>query len=110
MNSAAKAISQQDLDASQSTADSASANLNAAKAAATAARAAVQSAQANFEAAQAQERRAAASLHDARLQLSYTRILAPVDGWVTNLNLPPGNYLTDGQSPLTLVADPNRFR
>ncbi len=105
MNSAAKAISQQDLDASRATADSASANLNAAKAAARAARAAVQSAQANFEAAQAQERRAAASLRDAQLQLSYTRILAPVDGWVTNLNLPPGNYLTAGQSPLTLVAD-----
>ncbi|HEY3897150.1 MAG TPA: HlyD family secretion protein [Chthoniobacter sp.] len=105
MNSAARAISQQDLDAARSTATSAAAGLNAAKAAARAARAATQSAQANLEAAQAQERRAAAGLNDARLQLSYTRIVAPVDGWVTNLNLPPGNYLTAGQSPLTLVAD-----
>jgi multidrug resistance efflux pump len=105
MKSAAKAISQQDLDAARSTADSAAANLDAAKAAARVARAAAQSAQANLEAAQAQERRAAAGLEDARLQLSYTHIVAPVDGWVTNLNLPPGNYLTAGQSPLTLVAD-----
>jgi multidrug resistance efflux pump len=105
MKSTPKAISQQDLDAAQSTADSAAANLSAAKAAARVARAAEQSAQANLEAAQAQERRAAAGLEDARLQLSYTRIVAPVDGWVTNLNLPPGNYLTAGHSPLTLVAD-----
>jgi multidrug resistance efflux pump len=105
MNSAAKAISQQDLDAARASADSASANLDAAKAAERSARAAVQAAQANLEAVQAQRRRAAAALRDAELQLSYTRILAPLDGWVTNVNLPPGNYLTAGQSPLTLVAD-----
>jgi multidrug resistance efflux pump len=91
MNSASKAISQQDLDAARANADQASANLNAAKALARSARASAQAAQAN--------------LHEAELQLSYTRILAPVDGWVTNLNLPPGNYLTAGQSPLTMVAD-----
>ena len=105
MKSTPKAISQQDLDAARSTADSAGANLSAAKAAARVARAAAESAQAALEAAQAQVRRAAAGLENARLQLSYTRIVAPVDGWVTNLNLPPGNYLTAGQSPLTLVAD-----
>jgi len=105
MKSTPKAISQQDLDAARSTADSAAANLSAAKAAARVARAAAESAQAALEAAQAQVRRAAAGLENARLQLSYTRIVAPVDGWVTNLNLPPGNYLTAGQSPLTLVAD-----
>jgi multidrug efflux system membrane fusion protein len=105
MTSAAKAISQQDLDAAKSTATSAAANLDAAKAATRTAQAATQAARANLEAAQAQERRATASLNDARLQLSYTRIVAPVDGWVTNLNLPPGNYLTAGQSPVTLVAD-----
>lgn len=105
MKSASRAISQQDLDAASATANSTSADLEAAKAAGRSTRAAVQAAQANLEAAQAQHRRAAASLHDAQLQLSYTRILAPVDGWVTNLNLPPGNYLTAGQSPLALVAD-----
>ena len=105
MKSTPKAISQQDLDAARSTADSTAANLSAAKAAARVARAAAESAQAALEAAQAQVRRAAAGLENARLQLSYTRIVAPVDGWVTNLNLPPGNYLTAGQSPLTRVAD-----
>jgi multidrug resistance efflux pump len=105
MRSAARAISQQDLDAANANASSASANLDAAKAAARSARATAQAAEANLEAAQAQRRRAAAAVRDAELKLSYTRIVAPVDGWVTNLNLPPGNYLTAGQSPLALVAD-----
>ena len=104
MNTAAKAISQQDIDAARASSDSATANLDAAKALAHSARAAAQAADANHEAAQAQVHQAAAGVHDAELQLSYTRLLAPVDGWITNLDLPPGNFLTAGQSPLALVA------
>ena len=105
MHTAAKAISQQDLDAARASQDAAIANLDAAKAAAHAARAQEQVAQANHQASFAQRDQAAASVHTAELELSYTRILAPVDGWVTNLNLPPGNYLAVGQSPLAMVAD-----
>ena len=105
MKSERKAISQQELDAARAGTDAANANLDAAKAGARSSRASAQAAHANLAAAEAQRRRAAASVHDAELQLSYTRIVAPVDGWVTNLNLPPGNYLTAGQSPLAMVAD-----
>ena len=105
MNTAQKAISKQDLDAARAASDAAKANFDAARADARAARAALLQANANHEAALAQRRRAAAGVRNAELQLSYTRVLAPVDGWVTNLNLPPGNYLTAGQSPLAMVAD-----
>ena len=105
MNTAAKAISQQDLDAARAGQDAANANLDAAKAMAHAARAQEQVAEANHKAAFAQRDQAAAAVHTAELELSYTRVLAPVDGWVTNLNLPPGNYLAAGQSPLAMVAD-----
>ena len=105
MNTAQKAISKQDLDAARAASDAAKANFDAARADARAARAARLQANANHEAALAQRRRAAAGVRNAELQLSYTRVLAPVDGWVTNLNLPPGNYLTAGQSPLAMVAD-----
>ena len=105
MNTAQKAISKQDLDAARAGSDSATATFNAARANARSARAALLAANANHEAALAQHRQAAANVHNAELQLSYTRLLAPVDGWVTNLNLPPGNYLTAGQSPLAMVAD-----
>ncbi len=105
MNTAAKAISQQDLDAARAGQNAANANLDAAKATAHAARAQEQAAEANHKAAFAQRDQATATVHTAELELSYTRILAPVDGWVTNLNLPPGNYLAAGQSPLAMVAD-----
>ena len=105
MNTAAKAISQQDLDAARAGQDAAIANLDAAKATAHAARAQEQVAEANHKAAFAQRDQATATVHTAELELSYTRILAPVDGWVTNLNLPPGNYLAVGQTPLAMVAD-----
>ena len=105
MNTAQKAISKQDLDAARAASDAAKANFDAAQADARAARAALLQANANHEAALAQRRRAAAGVRNAELQLSYTRVLAPVDGWVTNLDLPPGNYLTAGQSPLAMVAD-----
>ncbi len=46
---------------------------------------------------------ARANLELARLNLSFTRVFAPVDGPVTNLNLPAGNYVTAGQPLFTLV-------
>lgn len=52
---------------------------------------------------------ARANLELARLNLSFTRVLAPVDGPVTNLNLPPGNYVTAGQ-PLFIQVDARSWR
>jgi RND family efflux transporter MFP subunit len=39
----------------------------------------------------------------ARLNLDRTTVRAPVNGWVTNLRLRPGDYAGAGQSALTLV-------
>jgi multidrug resistance efflux pump len=46
---------------------------------------------------------ARATLDTARLNLVRTRVLAPVDGIITNLELEPGDYLTAGRQALALV-------
>ncbi|WP_213991067.1 HlyD family secretion protein [Sodalis sp. dw_96] len=48
------------------------------------------------------------AIKKARLDLSRTRIYAPADGYVTNLGLREGNYISPGQSLLALV-DANSF-
>ena len=53
---------------------------------------------AEFEAA-----RAEAEVNQARLNLSYTKILAPVAGHVTRKNVEPGAYVQVGQPLLALV-------
>src|SRR6266478_7464102 len=42
-------------------------------------------------------------LREAQLQLSYTRIYAPLDGRVTKKNVEPGNYVQPGQTLFSLV-------
>ena len=46
---------------------------------------------------------AAAALDSARLNLDRTEVRAPVDGWVTNLDLRPGAYATAGRPAFALV-------
>src|SRR5262249_21726150 len=46
---------------------------------------------------------AEAALATADLNLTYTRIIAPADGFITNLNLPPGNYVRAGEQLFALV-------
>jgi RND family efflux transporter MFP subunit len=46
---------------------------------------------------------ASAALDTARLNLARTEVKAPVDGWVTNLDLRPGAYATAGRPALALV-------
>jgi multidrug resistance efflux pump len=48
-------------------------------------------------------RAALAQLEYAELQLSYTRVVAPVNGYVTDLTLSPGSYATVGSPMLSLV-------
>jgi membrane fusion protein (multidrug efflux system) len=45
-----------------------------------------------------------AQLDRAELNLSYTRVVAPQDGWVTKRNVEQGNYVEAGGSILSLVA------
>jgi multidrug resistance efflux pump len=48
-------------------------------------------------------RAALAELEYAELQLSYTRVVAPVNGYVTDLTLSPGSYANVGSPMLSLV-------
>ncbi|HEY8289672.1 MAG TPA: HlyD family secretion protein [Acetobacteraceae bacterium] len=47
---------------------------------------------------------ARARLDQANLNLSWTRIIAPQDGWVTKRNVEKGNYVTPGQAIMSLVT------
>ena len=67
-----------------------------------------QNAQDAFAAAQAQVTSAKASLELAKLNLGYTKVVAPVDGYVTNVNTSEGTYVTEGKQLLALV-DTNSF-
>jgi multidrug resistance efflux pump len=67
-----------------------------------------QNAQDNLSAAQAQAETARANLQLAQLNLSYTRISAPVSGYVTNMNISPGTYVSAGKQ-LTALVDTSSF-
>ena len=54
-------------------------------------------------------RAALAELEYAELQLSYTRVIAPVNGFVTDLTLSPGSYATVG-SPMLSVINTDSWR
>jgi multidrug resistance efflux pump len=54
-------------------------------------------------------RAALAQLEYAELQLSYTRVVAPVNGYVTDLTLSPGSYATVG-SPMLSVVNTDSWR
>jgi multidrug resistance efflux pump len=62
-----------------------------------------QNAQDTFAATQAQLVSAKANLELARLNLSYTKVCAPVDGYVTNMNTSDGTYVTAGNQLMALV-------
>jgi multidrug resistance efflux pump len=59
--------------------------------------------QSNASIARAKVQQATADLHQARVDLERTRILAPVDGWVTNLLARRDDYADIGQSEVSLV-------
>jgi multidrug resistance efflux pump len=67
-----------------------------------------QNAQNAFAAAQAQLDAAKASLEQSELNLGYTKVYAPVDGYLTNVNTSPGAYVHAGEQLLALV-DSNSF-
>jgi membrane fusion protein (multidrug efflux system) len=122
-----RATSQQQLDAAQAEADASSAKLIAARMRAAAAEDAVAEAQAaevqaqatlavaktgpqQVAVAMAQEKNAqadvdeaAAAVEEAKLNLSYTTIAAPVAGRVTRRTARQGQYLQTGQIVLSLV-------
>lgn len=67
-----------------------------------------QNAQDALAAAQAEAVTAKANLQLAQLNLSYTKIVAPVDGYVTNMNISAGAYVSAG-GQLTALVDTSSF-
>jgi multidrug resistance efflux pump len=93
------ALSFQDRDKAQANLDSAQAGVAAAKAELAEARSEL----GELGAKNADTRAALAELANAELQLEYTRAVAPVNGYVTNLGLSLGSYIGPGAPALSLV-------
>ena len=56
-----------------------------------------------FEAAKADVEAAQAAVENAQLNLDFTTVVSPVDGYLTNINTSPGTYVAAGQQLLALV-------
>jgi membrane fusion protein (multidrug efflux system) len=103
-------ISAQEFDSGKAAAAATSASLNAAREKAASKRAEVVQAQAQVEAAQkalqrgeAQARQAEPDVQAAELNLSYARVTAPADGYVTKKAVEGGDYVQVGQKLMALV-------
>lgn len=59
-------------------------------------------------AAAASAKAAQATLEQAQWNLQQIQVYAPTDGWITNLNLRPGNYATSG-TPVFALVDSHSF-
>jgi membrane fusion protein (multidrug efflux system) len=98
-----RAVSKSALDLAQAQARSANASLAAAYSQTNAAEAEVVLSEAGVETATAAAQQAEAKLQQAELNLSYTKIIAPMDGRVTARTVQAGNYVQPGQALLALV-------
>lgn len=98
-----RAVSRSVYDRAQSEARSAKADLEAARSLVTAAQAEEVLSKAAVETASATVQQAQARVHQAELNLSYTKIIAPVAARVTARTVYVGNYVQPGQALLALV-------
>jgi len=98
-------VSRQQLDAAQAAFDAARAQLSAAQNNAGAAGAGVANAQAGVRLASARLSAAQAARDNAALQLSYTKVTAPVSGVVSRKQVEVGQLVQPGQPMLTIVSD-----
>jgi membrane fusion protein (multidrug efflux system) len=64
----------------------------------------IDAAEAQVQQLEAQSNAARADVEQAELNLSYTRVIAPFDGWVTKRNVELGSYIQVGQSLFSLVS------
>ena len=104
---AQKIISAQQLDAAEATASAAAAKLEAARRQAAAAGSQVSASGAAVRSADARLAAAEAAVDNARLQLSYTYITAPVSGIVAKRNAEVGALVQVGQTLMSIVPDEN---
>jgi len=97
------AVSQSQLDLAAAQGSSAAAGVQVARSKELAAEARVSLDNANLQTAAAEIQRNAAAVRQAELDLSYTRVTAPVEGRVTARTVEPGAYVQPGQALLTVV-------
>jgi membrane fusion protein (multidrug efflux system) len=95
----------QQLDAAQAAADAASANLDAARRQAGAAEQRVHAFAAGVGVAEARMAGAQAAVDNARLQLGYSVITAPVSGVVGRRSVEPGALVQVGQMLMSIIPD-----
>lgn len=102
-----QATTQQDIDNAESALRNADAEVGEAAANVRGADIVVQSiaqADAQVHQLEAQVALAQAQLEQAELNLAWTKLRAPQDGWVTKRNVDKGNYVQVGQSVMALVT------
>jgi membrane fusion protein (multidrug efflux system) len=98
-----QAVAQAQLDAAEAAARSAAAQRDAAGQRARSAAAAVAAARAQAAGAQARVEALAAQIALARLNLGYTRVAAPIDGYIAQRSVAAGNYVSPGQQMMAIV-------
>ncbi|GJG87881.1 secretion protein HlyD [Gemmatimonadetes bacterium T265] len=98
-------ISQQQLDGARAAVDVAAAQVTAAQRQAAAAGSGIGNAQAGVRLADARLASSRAALDNAKLQLSYTHITAPVSGVVSKKTVEVGQLVQPGQTLMSVVAD-----
>ena len=98
-----RAITRQQLDNASAAMRAAAARRDANRQAAAGMRAQIDVARAQIGAAEASLAVDAAHVADARLQLSYTTVVAPAPGRVTRRTVELGNYINPGQAILAVV-------
>ncbi len=99
------AIARQQVDTAASAAKSQAAKADAARQAVLGTRAQLAAQHAMVQAADAGVRVAETQVANAELQLSYTKLLAPLAGRVTRRTVELGNYVNPGQALLSVVPD-----
>jgi membrane fusion protein, multidrug efflux system len=102
-----QATMQQDIDNATAALRSADAQVDQAQAAVRQAELAPQfiaEAAAQVRQLEAQVALAQAQLEQAKLNLSWTRVTAPQDGWITKRNVEQGNYVQAGHSTFSIVT------
>ena len=102
-----QATTQQEIDTATAALSTAEAQVDQAQAAVRQAELVPQyigQAEAQVRQLEAQVALARAQLEQAALNLSWTRMTAPQDGWITKRNVEQGNYVQAGQSILSIVT------
>jgi membrane fusion protein (multidrug efflux system) len=98
-----RAVSQTQLDLTRTQATSSTASVEQARQQENAAEAELNLSQVGIKTAAARVQQYAAALHQAELNLSYTKVIAPITGKVTRRTIDQGAYVQTGQSLLALV-------